>query len=255
MSSAHSAERAAARLRSPVSSLAPEAKVVGLVAFLVAVAVTPPSRPWALALDGAVAVAVAVAALVEWRAVAGRLSLDLPLVVLAGAYALAGRGPHVEVLGLSLSEPGLRAGLGVLAKATVGIVAVSVLAASSSVPEIVDGLRRVGAPPWFRRLVVLAARQLQVLRAEFTRLRLAVAVRTGSPRRAVALASGARSLGSLFVRSTERADRLQLAAELRGAPAGSPPAAPAAATAAAGARDWLAALAPAAVAAAAVVVL
>jgi cobalt/nickel transport system permease protein len=254
VSSAHGAERPAARLRSPVSTLAPEAKVVGLVAFLVAVAVTPPSRPWALAVDGAVALAVAVVALVEWRAVAARLSLDLPLVVLAGAYALAGRGPHVEVLGLALSEPGLRAGLGVLAKATVGIVAVSALAASSSVPEIVDGLRRVGAPPWFRRLVVLTARQLQVLRAEFARLRLAVAVRTGSPRRAVALASGARSLGSLFVRSTERADRLQLAAELRGAPAGSPPAAAAAATAA-GAWDWLAALAPAAIAAAAVVVL
>jgi len=56
-----------------------------------------------------------------------------------------------------------------------------------------------------------------VLRAEAARLRLAVAVRTGSGRPTVALASGARALGSLFVRSTERADRLHLAAELRGA--------------------------------------
>ena len=125
------------------------------------------------------ALAVAVVALVDWRAVAGRLTLDLPLVVLALTYALAGRGPDVEVLGLSLSEPGLRAGLTMLAKATIGIVAVSALAASSSVPEIVDGLRRVGAPAWFRRLVALTARQLDVLRAEGARLRLAVAVRTG----------------------------------------------------------------------------
>jgi len=244
VSSAHGAPRAATRLRSPVSALAPEAKVVGLVAFLVAVAVTPPSRPAVLALGGAVALAVAVVALVDWRAVAGRLTLDLPLVVLAIAYALAGRGPDVEVLGVSLSEPGLRAGLTVLAKATIGIVAVSALAASSSVPEIVDGLRRVGAPAWFRRLVVLTARQLDVLRAEGARLRLAVAVRTGSPRRAAALSGGARALGALFVRSTERADRLQLAAELRGAPPGTVPA-EVETPAAARPGDWLLALTPA----------
>jgi cobalt/nickel transport system permease protein len=241
---ADGAERAPARLRSPVSALAPEAKVVGLVAFLVAVAVTPTSRPAVLALGGAVALAVAVVALVDWRAVAGRLTLDLPLVVLAVAYALAGRGPDVEVLGVPLSEPGLRAGLTVLAKATIGIVAVSALAASSSVPEIVDGLRRVGAPAWFRRLVVLTARQLDVLRAEGARLRLAVAVRTGSPRRTAALSGGARALGSLFVRSTERADRLQLAAELRGAPPGTVPAEVETA-AAARPGDWLLALTPA----------
>ena len=216
MSSAHGQQRAAARLRGPLSGLAPEAKVAGLVAFLVVVAVTPPASPRALAAQGLVAVATATLALVEWRAVAARLTLDLPLAVLAVTYAVAGRGPDVEVLGLSLSEPGLRAGLAVLAKATIGIVAVSALAASSSVPEIVAGLGRVGAPGWFLRLVALTARQLHVLRTDLARLRLAVAVRSGSGRRSVALASGARSLGSLFVRSTERADRLQLAAALRG---------------------------------------
>jgi cobalt/nickel transport system permease protein len=184
--------------------------------------------------------------------VAARLTLDLPLAVLAVTYALAGRGPDVEVLGLSLSEPGLRAGLAVLAKATIGIVAVSALAASSSVPEIVDGLGRMGAPAWFRRLVLLTARQLGVLRAEAARLRLAVAVRTGSGRRSVALASGARALGSLFVRSTERADRLHLAAELRGA---STAPAPGRAEVRVGWATWLLVLGPALVAVAARVAL
>ncbi|HET6949909.1 MAG TPA: CbiQ family ECF transporter T component, partial [Acidimicrobiales bacterium] len=153
MSSAHGQDRAAARLRGPLSGLAPEAKVAGMIAFLVVVAVTPPSAPAALALQGGVAVAVAVLALVDWRSVAARLTLDLPLAVLAVAYALAGRAPHVEVLGVTLSQPGLRAGLTVVAKATIGIVAVSALAASSSVPEIVAGLGRLRAPAWFVRLV------------------------------------------------------------------------------------------------------
>jgi cobalt/nickel transport system permease protein len=248
MSASHVAGPAPDRLRSPLTPLAPEAKVVGLVAFLVAVAVTPPSAPWALAAQAAVAAAVAVVALVEWRAVAGRLALDLPLAVLALSYAVAGRGPYVEVAGLTLSRPGLHAGFGIMAKATIGIVAVSALAASTSMPDTIAGLARVGVPAWFRQLLALSARQLQVLRADLARIRQAVAVRTASPRRAVALAAGARSLGSLFVRSTERADTLRLAAELRGGDATTPLAVAAGAPARRAAAAWVLALVPAVVA-------
>ena len=108
-----------------------------------------------------------------------------------------------------------------MAKATIGIVAVSALAASTSVPDTIAGLARVGVRR-FRQLLALSARQLQVLRADLGRIRQAVAVRTASPRRAVASPFGARSLGSLFVRSTERADTLRLAAELRGGDATTP---------------------------------
>jgi hypothetical protein len=75
----------------------------------------------------------------------------------------------------------------------------------------------------------------------------------------VALASGARSLGSLFVRSTERADRLQLAAALRGGTATTaalPPGPGETGTAGqAGPAAWALALVPAVLALAARVVL
>lgn len=216
MSASHAAAPAPDRLRGPLSGIPAEVKVVGLVAFLVTVAVTPPTAPWALAAQGVVAIGLAVLALVDWRAVTGRLVLDLPLAVLAVVYAVAGRAPRVEVLGLSLSAPGLRVGLAILAKATIGIVVVSALAASTSVPATITGLARLGAPAWFRRLLALSVRQLQVLRADLARIRRAVEVRTAATRRTVALAAGARSLGVLFVRSTERADTLHLAADLRG---------------------------------------
>ena len=248
MSSSHAAGPAPDRLRSPLTPLAPEVKLVGLVAFLLVVAVTPTSAPWALAAQAGVAVAVATVALVSWRAVAGRLALDLPLAVLAVAYAFAGRGPYVEVAGVALSEPGLHAGLGILAKATIGIVAVSALAASTSLPDTIAGLAHLRAPAWFRQLLALSARQLQVLRDDLARLRLAAAVRTASPRRTVALAAGARSLGSLFVRSTERADTLRLAAALRGGDELSALAPPPAAPGRRDASTWALALAPALVA-------
>jgi cobalt/nickel transport system permease protein len=257
VSASHAAGPAPDRLRGPLTGVAAEVKVVGMVAFLVAVAVTPPTAPWALAAQGAVAAAVAVVALVEWRSVAGRLALDLPLAVLAVAYALAGRAPYVEVAGLSLSEPGLQVGLGIMAKATIGIVSVSALAASTSLPDTIAGLARVGVPAWFRHLLALSARQLQVLRADLARIRRAVEVRTASRRRTVVLAAGARSLGALFIRSTERAETLRLAADLRGGDA-APAAAPPGAVAGRGRRGvpaWAAGLAPAAVAVAVSVVL
>lgn len=262
MSASHAAGPAPDRLRGPLTGVPAEAKVVGVVAFMVVVAVTPASRPWALAAQAAVAVAVAALALVDWRAVLGRLALDLPLAVLAVSYALAGRGPYVEVAGVALSEPGLRAGLGVLAKATIGIVAVSALAASTSVPDTIAGLARLGVPRWFRDLLAHAVRQLQVLRSDLARIRRAAEVRTAATRRTVALAAGARSLGALFVRSTERADTLQLAAELRGGDGDETPRAdrsgarpPGDGRAARRRRlvSWVAALAPAAVALAVVV--
>jgi energy-coupling factor transporter transmembrane protein EcfT len=124
-------------------------------------------------------------------------------------------------------------------------VAVSAVAAATSTADTIEGLGRLGAPPWFRQLVALAARQLQVVRADLDRIRLAGAVRGGRSTWSVAT----RSLGSLFVRSAERAERLQLATELRGGGA-PPPAGRPAPT-----RQWAVALVPGALALAALVVL
>ncbi|MEA2933207.1 MAG: cobalt/nickel transport system permease protein, partial [Actinomycetota bacterium] len=127
MSSAHrtAAGRGGPPPDGPLAGVAPEAKLVGLLAFLVVVAVTPPSRPWALAGQAAIAVALAAAALVRPRDVARRLVIDLPLAVLAATIAVAGSGPRTDVAGVSLSQAGLRIGLALLAKATIGIVSVS----------------------------------------------------------------------------------------------------------------------------------
>jgi cobalt/nickel transport system permease protein len=174
-----------------------------------------------------------------------RLVVDLPLAVLAATIAVAGSGPRVDVAGVSLSRAGLRVGLALLAKATIGIVAVSAVASSTTASETVTGLRRLRLPPWTCDLVALTARQLQVLGAELGRLRLAGAVRAGTRGRRGEWSAVARALGVLFVRSVERADRLQVSLAARGgtlvtdlgpAPSTTAPAVPS---------TWLAVLAPA----------
>ena len=242
MTTAHATTTRATPVRTPLTALAPEAKVVGLVAFLVVVAVTPPSHPWTLAGHAAIAAAVAAIALVEPKAVARRLVIDLPLAVLAATMAVAGSGPRIHLAGVSLSRAGLQVGLALLAKATIGVVAVSAVAASTTSSETVAGLRRLRLPGWVCDLVALTARQLQVLGDELARLRLAASVRAGTRGRRGEWSAGARCLGVLFVRSVERADRLDVALAARGGPP--PPPAPTPPTATA----WLPALLPAAAA-------
>lgn len=215
MSGRHGAGiRPGERVVGPLDRWAPEAKLLGLLAFLLVVAVTPPERPWALAAHGAIAAAAAVVALADPRVLLRRLAIDIPLVVLAATYAIAGHGERISVLGLSLSSPGLRVGLSLVAKATIGVVAVSTMAAATTVTEIVGGLRRLRVPGWLCDLIGLSARQVGVLCEDVGRLRLAAAVRPG--RRRPEPAAAVRALGVSFVRSIERVDRLQVAAQARG---------------------------------------
>jgi cobalt/nickel transport system permease protein len=216
MSAGHAAASTSERLRGPLTRVPAPAKVLALVAFLLAVGLTPNHHlRW---LSGWLLVAALVAGLayVQWRSVARRLVLDLPLVVLAAAEALTGRGPHVAVAGLTLSRPGITVGVAVVVKATVGVVAVSAVAACTTVPETVDALARLHVPRWFCTLLALAHRQLEVLRDDLQRIRLATALRHPDGGWRSRWTVGGRALGALFIRSADRADRLQLAAELRG---------------------------------------
>jgi cobalt/nickel transport system permease protein len=189
--------------------------VLGLVGFLLVVGLTPNHRLDVLAGWCVLACVAAALAFVDWRAVAGRLVLDLPIVALAATQALFGHGPHVQVLGLSLSQPGLEVGAALLAKATTGIVATSAVAACTTVPETLDALRKLGFPEWFCRMIALAVRQVDLLRAELERIRLATALRHPGGGRRAAWAVTARSLGHQLLRSAERAERVQLAARIR----------------------------------------
>lgn len=248
MSSAHGAQPAGERLESPLTRLAPEVKLVALVAFLVAVALTPPQRPALFVLHGALVLVVGAVALVPFRTLATRLVFEVPVLALAATYAIAGKDPRVDaVAGLTLSRPGLVVAGSVLAKATIGVVAVSIVAASTTPTEMVKGLARLGAPSWFCDLVALSVRQVEVLRSEAVRVRLAAGLRGGAGRVA-AWRAVARSLGTLFVQGAVRAERLATAIDLRSGGTGSgplfgipvsPTSAPVATT-----RQWVSALTP-----------
>jgi cobalt/nickel transport system permease protein len=240
-----------APLDGPLARLAPEAKVVGAVAFLLVVVATPAAATTAWFVYAALLVGLAVAALLPVRVLARRLVFEVPFLALAAALVLFGADPRLRVAGLSLSEPGITAAATIVARATAGVVVASILAATTTPGELLAALHRLHAPRLLCTITGTALRYLAVLRDELDRLRLAQQLRSPDRRRlrpAEVAAIGA----ALFVRAYERGERVHLARVARGVGAtataeiAEDTVAPRAGTGA-----WLAALGPAAVALAA----
>ena len=159
------------------------------------------------------------------------------------AFALllpfVGRGERVEVAGLSLSVAGLWAAWNILVKATLGVAATVLLAATTPVPEVLRGLERLRTPRVVVAICGFMVRYGDVVVGEMRRMRIAQRSRGYDGRWIWQARAVAASAGALFVRSYERGERVYLAMLSRGYDGAMPPGRAPAATA----RQWSAALA------------
>jgi cobalt/nickel transport system permease protein len=227
-----------------IHRLPAECKIVGLVAFVVAVVAAPRGAYWVYGVD-AVVLAVAVAASqVPPTYIGKRMVVELPFVVFALLLPFIAVGPTVDVLGVTVSESGLHAGLSLLAKATLGVVAGLLLAATTEPRNMLAGLEGK-LPRQLVEIMAMMVRYLDVTTDQLRRMRIARESRgfvPNNPRHWPALAHSA---GAFFVRSYERGERVHLAMLSRGY-SGTLPGLDREVSRP---RDWAVSLAPAAVAA------
>ncbi len=204
---------------SPVHRLEPHLKVVSVLGFALVVVATPVHASWApVAYAGylvAVLAAAAVAGVGPGRLVRGMV-VEIPFVGFALLMPFVVRGPRVEVLGLSLSEPGLAAGGGLLAKATLSVLAATVLAATTEPRELLRGLERLRLPQVLVQILMFMIRYADVVGGELHRMRVARESRGFRGGRIGALRVLGPATGSLFVRCFERGERVHLAMLSRG---------------------------------------
>lgn len=201
---------------SPVHRLPPEAKLAAAATFVLAVAVTPREAVWAFALDGLVLATVARVARLPARFVAARLLVVLPFVAFAFLIPFIASGPRVEVLGVAVSQEGLWGAWNVIAKASLGATTSIVLAGTTQVQSLLRGMERLRVPPTLASIAMFMVRYLQVITAEFQRMRTAMAARGYAPRWLWQARPIAASAGTLFVRSYERGERVYDAMLARG---------------------------------------
>jgi cobalt/nickel transport system permease protein len=129
---------------------------------------------------------------------------------------IVGRGPRVDVLGLSLSEAGLWAAWNIVAKGTIGVAATIVMAATTSIPQILHGLEQLHVPRTLVAITAFMIRYGDVVTDDLHRMRVARESRGGGSGWVRQVRAVATSAGALFVRSYERGERVYLAMESRG---------------------------------------
>ncbi|MFB9234055.1 cobalt ECF transporter T component CbiQ [Plantactinospora siamensis] len=232
---------------SPAHRMPPEVKITAMVAFTIAVVATPRHAFWAFAGYAALVAAVAAVARVPARWLITRSLIEVPFLVFAVALPFLGRGARVDVLGMPLSVDGLYGGWNILAKGTLGVLASLLLAATTTMRDLIVGLDRLRCPQILTQIATFMLRYLDVLAGEARRMRVARLSRGDDPRFLWQLRGFAAGVGALFLRAFERGERVYLAMVSRGYTGRMPPVAggPGAATAA----EWVAGVAVPAVAA------
>ncbi|WP_307812078.1 cobalt ECF transporter T component CbiQ [Sphaerisporangium rufum] len=196
--------------------LPPQCKLLAVAAFAVVVVATPREALWAFAAYALMLAAVAAAARVPAGFVLRRMAIEIPFVIFAVALPVIGLGERVQVLGLSLSAEGLWAAWNILAKATLGVVASVLLAATTEPHAMLIGARRLRLPALLVQIATFMLRYLDVILDEMRRMRVARESRAFAARDVRHVPVLARSAGALFIRSYERGERVHLAMLSRG---------------------------------------
>jgi cobalt/nickel transport system permease protein len=201
---------------SPLHRAPAHLKVAGLVGFMLLVVATPlPWLPAFVAYAAVLAVLVAVSG-VPVPYLTRRMVVETPVLLFAALLPFVAAGPQVEVLGLSLSQVGLLAGGGLVVKATLGVLASLLLAATTDPRDLLVGLERLRVPVQLVQIMGFMVRYLDVVTDELRRMRTARESRGFTARNPRHWPVLGRSAGALFIRSFERGERVHLAMLSRG---------------------------------------
>lgn len=203
--------------------LAPEAKLVGAVAFSAAVVSVPP-HAWPLFAVAAALIGVLLAsARVRLGWVLTRGAVIVPFLILAVLLPFVALGERVQWGPVDVSSVGLVAAGMLLARAVVALGIALVLAAYTTAADLTEGLARLRVPAPLVLVLSLLVRYVGVVTADVRRMAVARAAR-GDGRGLLGIwVATAAGVGRLFVRSYERGERVHLAMVSRGYE-GTPPA-------------------------------
>ena len=191
-------------------------KVVALLAFMLLVVATP--RDWYAAYAvylAAIGVVVAISK-VPPTYILKRTVVEVPFLVFALLLPFVAEGPTTEVLGVTVSQHGLEAGIALVVKGTLGVLASLTLAATTEPQDLLAGLERLRMPQQLVQIMAFMVRYLDVVTDEMHRMKVARESRGFTARKLSHWPVLARSAGALFIRSYERGERVHLAMLSRG---------------------------------------
>lgn len=201
---------------SPIHRLPPQVKIVAAFGTVIAVVATPREAFWAFGVYAALLAIVVALARIPPGWLAGRVLIEAPFVLLAVALPLLEGGRQVEWFGLSLSVSGLYGAWNILIKGTLGVITSLTLAATTSGRELLFGLERLRMPSLLVQIATFMIRYIDVIAGHAKQMRIARMSRCHDPRFLWQAKAFAMSVGTLFLRSFERGERVYVAMLSRG---------------------------------------
>lgn len=204
---------------SPLHRLDARAKIVGFIGFAVVVVSTPARAVWAFAVYAAVLVFLVGLARLGAGHVLKRLLVVIPFVILVAVFLpffdRAGAGGYSLGIG-NVTSDGLLVLWNAAAKAVLGVLSMILLASTTAFPDMLAGFRRLRVPQVFVLIVSFMYRYSFVFREELHRMRRAMVSRNYRARWLWNVPTLGRMLGSLFLRSFNRGERVYVAMVSRG---------------------------------------
>ena len=192
------------------------AKIVGLVTFALAVVATPAPGWVPLGTALVIGVALVVRSGAPGRHVGRRLLVEVPFLIFAVVLPFVATGERTSIGPVTVSAPGLMASWLLVAKATSAVLAATAFSVTTTSRDLVAGLQRLRLPATLVAILSFMLRYLSVVGDEMTRMRIARESRGFRSRSVRSWGVLGRSLGSLFIRSFERGDRVHVAMLSRG---------------------------------------
>jgi len=175
---------------------------LALGAILIIV-LTPARRPSLFTAIACLLLGVILFGRLPWRPILKKMALIEPMLIAVAALALIQAGGRARFAVL-------------LTRSTLSLASLVVLIAATPFPEILALLRRLHVPPVLTTMAALLYRYVFVLGEEMQRMKRTRRSRTFRKGRAKTWLSLSASVGALFLRTTERSERIYRSMIARG---------------------------------------
>jgi cobalt/nickel transport system permease protein len=187
-----------------IHRLDPRTKFLTTLAFILAVTLTPPHRWQAFVICFAVVAALMALSRVPVLYILKRSLVIMPFVLLVTVFV-----PFFKENGLVLLAA-------ILVKAWLSVLSLILLTATTPVPRLLEGLERLRLPRVMVMVLSFMYRYIFVLVDEVMRMRQARDSRSSGGSRLWQVKTIGRMVGTLFIRSYERGERVYAAMLARG---------------------------------------
>jgi len=207
---------------SPIGRLDPRVKIVSALLFILFVVLTPPTQVRQFVAYLVIIMAVIALAKLPPASVLRRSLVILPFVLLVGIFVpFLGGGETIGSyslgpLRLSVSRSGLLVLWNIAIKAWLSVLAMISLTSTTRLPDLLKGLERLRVPKLLVLLLSFLLRYVPLLADQAARLRRAALARSFDRKGLRGLGVLGNIVGTLFIRTYERGERIYGAMRARG---------------------------------------